>query len=98
MALDNNQFDGHGDIAQFLEKFKEQSFSENNTSDKAYSPREGTVPAKSSQYERSLEKLEQKILELEERFEASSSQNQMILSELARTREAMERQKDKDAF
>lgn len=98
MALDNNQFDGHGDIAQFLEKFKEQTFSDTNKSDKAYSPREGTAPAKSSQYERSLEKLEQKIAELEERFEASASQNQVILSELARTREAMERQKDKDAF
>ncbi len=98
MALDNNQFDGHGDIAQFLEKFKEQAFSDTHKSDKAYSPREGAAPAKSSQYERSLEKLEQKIAELEERFEASSSQNQVILSELARTREAMERQKDKDAF
>ncbi len=98
MALDNNQFDGHGDIAQFLEKFKEQSFSDANPSDGAYAPREGAAPAKSSQYERSLDKLEQKIMELEERFEASSSQNQMILSELARTREAMERQKDKDAF
>ncbi len=98
MALDNNQFDGHGDIAHFLEKFKEQSFSDSNSTEKGYAPREGTPPAKSSQYERSLEKLEQKILELEERFEASSSQNQLILSELARTREAMERQKDKDAF
>ena len=98
MALDNNQFDGHGDIAQFLEKFKEQSFSDANPPDNAYVSREEAVPAKSSQYERSLDKLEQKIMELEERFEASSSQNQMILSELARTREAMERQKDKDAF
>lgn len=98
MALDNNQFDGHGDIAQFLEKFKEQTFSAANPPEGAYAPREGSVPAKPAQYERSFEKLEQKIQELEERFEASSTQNQMILSELARTREAMERQKDKDAF
>lgn len=98
MALDNNQFDGHGDIAQFLEKFKEQTFSDSNPPEGAYAPREGSVPAKPAQYERSFEKLEQKIRELEERFEASSTQNQMILSELARTREAMERQKDKDAF
>lgn len=98
MALDNNQFDGHGDIAQFLEKFKEQSFPGASSSDNLYGSRPESVPAKPSQYERSLEKLEKKILELEERFEASASQNQMILSELARTREAMERQKDKDAF
>lgn len=98
MALDNNQFDGHGDIAQFLEKFKEQTFSAANPPEGVYAPREGSVPAKPAQYERSFEKLEQKIQELEERFEASSTQNQMILSELARTREAMERQKDKDAF
>ena len=98
MALDNNQFDGHGDIAQFLEKFKEQSFPGVNVSESHYTPRESSVPAKPAQYERSFEKLEKKILELEERFEASAAQNQMILSELARTREAMERQKDKDAF
>ena len=98
MALDNNQFDGHGDIAQFLEKFKEQSFPGANVSESHYTPRESSVPAKPAQYERSFEKLEKKILELEERFEASAAQNQMILSELARTREAMERQKDKDAF
>ncbi len=98
MALDNNQYDGHGDIAQFLEKFKEQTFSAVNSPENAYPSREGSLPAKPVQYERSFEKLEQKILELEERFEASATQNQLILSELARTREAMERQKDKDAF
>ncbi len=98
MALDNNQYDGHGDIAQFLEKFKEQTFAAASSADKGYSPREGSVPAKPAQYERSFEKLEKKIVELEERFEASATQNQLILSELARTREAMERQKDKDAF
>ena len=100
MALDNNQFDGHGDIAQFLEKFKEQTFSPSNAPFKPsdFAPRENSLPAKSVQYEKSLEKLEQKIQELEDKFEATAGQNQMILSELARTREAMERQKDKDAF
>ena len=89
MALDNNQFDGHGDIAQFLEKFKEQTFSTPITPPvNTYSAREDSIPAKPAQYERSFEKLEQKIRELEERFEASASQNQLILSELARTREA----------
>ena len=100
MALDNNQFDGHGDIAQFLEKFKEQTFSPANApfQPSDFAPRENSLPAKSVQYEKSLEKLEQKIQELEDKFEATAGQNQMILSELARTREAMERQKDKDAF
>ena len=97
MSLDNNQFEGHGDIAQFLEKFKEQSFSSSVTP--AGADLGGRlISPKPSQYERTFEKLEQKIQELEERFEASASQNQMILSELARTREAMERQKDRDAF
>lgn len=97
MSLDNNQFESHGDIAQFLEKFKEQSFPSvaPSGSDTLNSR---VIPSKSSQYERTFEKLEQKIQELEERFEASASQNQMILSELARTREAMERQKDRDVF
>lgn len=98
MSLDNNPFESHGDIAQFLEKFKEQTFSSSVTPADAYAPGERVIPSKSSQYERTFEKLEQKIQELEERFEASASQNQMILSELARTREAMERQKDRDAF
>ena len=99
MALDNNQFDGHGDIAQFLEKFKEQTFSAPATPPvNTYAAREDAVSAKPAQYERSFEKLEQKIRELEERFEATASQNQLILSELARTRETLDRQKDKDAF
>lgn len=98
MSLDNNQFESHGDIAQFLEKFKEQSFSSAVPPAGADALGNRVIPSKSSQYERTFEKLEQKIQELEERFEASASQNQMILSELARTREAMERQKDRDAF
>lgn len=98
MALENNQLDGHGDIAQFLEKFKENTFSPANPPEGFFAPREGAVPAKPAQYERSFEKLEQKIRELEDRFEAAAGQNQLILNELARTREAMERQKDKDAF
>ena len=98
MALENNQLDGHSDIAQFLEKFKENTFSPANPPEGFFAPREGAVPAKPAQYERSFEKLEQKIRELEDRFEATAGQNQLILNELARTREAMERQKDKDAF
>lgn len=98
MSLDNNQFESHGDIAQFLEKFKEQSFPSAGAPSGADTLGNRVIPSKSSQYERTFEKLEQKIQELEERFEASASQNQMILSELARTREAMERQKDRDAF
>lgn len=104
MALENNQFDGHRDIAQFLEKFKENTFSSAVPSSPNIFPTENTsekepsLSPKSVQYERSFEKLEKKILELEERFEATAGQNQLILSELARTREAMEGQKDRDAF
>ncbi len=96
MALDD-ELNGHNDIAQFLEKFKEQPFPQAQAED-TFASRPPAAPVRPAQYARSFEKLEQKILELEERFEASTTQNQLILSELARTREVMERQKDKDAF
>ncbi len=94
MALDKD-FDGNNDIAQFLEKFKEQPFPSQTTSDDSFSSTSSVRPA---QYARSFEKLEQKIHELEEKFESSTTQNRLILSELAHTREVIERQKDKDAF
>lgn len=99
MALDNN-LDGSNDIAQFLEKFKETPFPK-ETPQQEELPLQTAAPAapvRPAQYARSFEKLEQKIHELEEKFEASTTQNNLILNELARTREAMERQKDKDAF
>ncbi len=96
MPLDNN-LDGHNDIAHFLEKFKESPFPPQANQDD-FVPRAPAAPGRGTQYVRSFEKLEQKIHELEEKFEASTTQNRLILSELARTREAMERQKDKDAF
>ena len=97
MALDNHSWDGHGDIAQFLEKFKEQNF----PSEQPVKPAEtsaGAAALTPAQYERSFEKLEQKIQELEQKFEASSDQNQQILSELSRTREVVEQQQSRDAF
>ena len=96
MALED-ELNGHNDIAQFLEYFKETPFPDKKTED-TFTSHSPAAPVRAAQYARSFEKLEQKILELEERFEASTTQNQLILSELARTREAMERQKDKDAF
>ena len=96
MSLED-ELNGHNDIAQFLEKFKEQPFPQEPVRPQA--PAREEIPAvRPAQYARSFEKLEQKIHELEEKFEASTTQNQLILSELARTREVMERQKDKDAF
>ncbi len=96
MALED-ELNGHNDIAQFLEKFKEQPFAQPVPPKTPAAPQEAPA-VRPAQYARSFEKLEQKIHELEEKFEASSTQNQLILSELARTREVMERQKDKDAF
>ena len=96
MALDD-ELNGHNDIAQFLEKFKEQPFTQQPPRE-PYAERENVAPVRPAQYARSFEKLEQKIHELEEKFEASTTQNRLILSELARTREVVERQKDKDAF
>ncbi len=97
MALDNN-LEGNRDIAQFLEKFKENPFPAQTSQQSLFASQETDVPVRPSQYARSFEKLEQKMRELETKFEASTTQNQLILNELARTREVMERQKDKDAF
>ena len=96
MAL-QDELNGHNDIAQFLEKFKEAPFPK-ETAQESFAPHGEQPPLRAAQSARSFEKLEQKILELEEKFEASTTQNHLILNELARTREAMERQKDKDAF
>ncbi|MBP5429631.1 MAG: hypothetical protein J6Y25_01900 [Elusimicrobiaceae bacterium] len=96
MALDNN-LDGSNDIAHFLEKFKESPYTKPAEPD-LFSPANNNAGVRPAQYARSFEKLEQKIHELEAKFEASTTQNQLILSELARTRDAIERQKDKDAF
>ena len=96
MAMDQHK-QGKSEIAQFLERFKEQS---------APTP----APAQPSLYDspfvheeksasdRSFERLERKILELEEKFEISSSQNELILSELSHTRESLDHQRNRDAF
>ena len=62
MALDNHSWDDHGDIAQFLEKFKEQNF----PAEQPVKPAEVVAASNAltpAQYERSFEKLEQKILD-----------------------------------
>lgn len=97
MALDNN-LDGSNEIAHFLEKFKDSEHSTSSTGPDLFTVPQENQAVRPGQYARSFEKLEQKIHELEEKFEASTTQNHLILSELSRTREVMERQKDKDAF
>ena len=58
MALDKD-FDGNNDIAQFLEKFKEQPFpSQSAAQEPALDPSAPSV--RPAQYARSFEKLEQK--------------------------------------
>ena len=95
MALENTNFDSSNDIAQFLEKFKEQALS-SKPEDSFYQASTPSQPVKPA--DRSFEKLEKKIQELEEKFEVSATQNQLILNELAHTREEMSRQKSRDAF
>ena len=97
MPLDNS-LDGNNEIAHFLEKFKETEHSHPAAEPDLFSAPEKSASVRPGSYARSFEKLEQKIHELEEKFEASTTQNHLILSELSRTREVMERQKDKDAF
>lgn len=97
MPLDNN-LDGNNEIAHFLEKFKETEHPYPAAEPDLFTAPEKSASVRPGSYARSFEKLEQKIHELEEKFEASTTQNHLILSELSRTREVMERQKDKDAF
>ncbi|WP_428073542.1 hypothetical protein [Candidatus Avelusimicrobium aviculae] len=100
MAFDS-EFDGQTDFSDFLERFRLQELPPADSAphqDKFDGKKQLNAANRQAQYNRSFEKLEEKIQELEERFEASSSQNDKILTELARTREAVEKQKDKDAF
>lgn len=93
---ENNPSNGQGDIAQFLEKFQDPNLNTFNFTPAAQ--REQTPSVSSTQFTRSFEKLEQKVQELEEKFDASERQNEQILSELAHTREHIERQRDRESF
>lgn len=97
MATENNSSNGQGDIAQFLEKFQDPNLNTFNFTPTA--AREDVASEDvSNQYAHSFEKLEQKVQELEEKFDVSERQNEKIMAELAHTREHLERQKDRDAF
>ncbi len=98
MALENNPSNGQGDISHFLEKFKDPNLNTFQFTPAQNAKRKDSTPKTSAQYERSFEKLEQKVQELEERFDVSERQNDAILSELAQTREHLERQQDRDSF
>ena len=96
MELENEPFENQDDIAQFLDQFEDHSV--DSEFENSFYEDFSAVPEEKSHATHSFEKLEQKIQELEEKFEISSSQNKLILSELAHTREVMDRQKDRDAF
>lgn len=101
MASENNYFEENEEVSQFLEKFKEHSVAAEFERAFYDAPRQTTsssLPQEKPHRGHSFEKLEQKIQELEQKFEASSLQNQQILSELAHTRQAMGQQQDRDAF
>lgn len=98
--MDNNQLDAQNDISRFLEKFQ-QDVPAADLSVLSVSPREersASYAREQDRYDSSFEKLEEKIRELEDKFEASSAQNKAVMRELARTREAVENQQSKDAF
>lgn len=98
--MDSNSFDSETDIARFLEKFNGDGES-TDFSVPLWAPSSHgrtAAPARQDQYNQSFEKLEEKISELEEKFAASTAQNQAVMQELARTRQAVENQKSRDAF
>ncbi|MCQ2410472.1 MAG: hypothetical protein MJ053_02935 [Elusimicrobiaceae bacterium] len=98
MALDKNLSNEPGDITRFLNKFQESASSSFELPSADASKSAYLSTPKTTQDEYSFERLERKIQELEEKFDASDLQNEFILSELSQTREAIEHQKDKDVF
>lgn len=98
--MDNNQLDGQSDIARFLEKFNQNTPTAVPSFTRRVEPTKNPLPsaAKQEQYNQSFEKLEEKIRELEEKFEASAAQNEAVMCELARTREVVENQKSREGF
>lgn len=98
--MDNNQLDGQSDIARFLEKFNQNTPTAVPSFTRPVESTKNPLPsaAKQEQYNQSFEKLEEKIRELEEKFEASAAQNEAVMRELARTREAVENQKSREGF
>lgn len=99
MDNENLQLDGQTEITRFLEKFNQTApVAEFSFSRPASVKQEVATAAKQEQYNQSFEKLEEKIRELEEKFQASTAQNEAIMKELSRTREAVEKQQNKEAF
>ena len=79
--MENNPFDGQTDITRFLEKFNQDSPAA-ETSTPLWSgtaSSKNNVPARQEQYNKSFEKLEEKIHELEEKFAASAAQNEAVM-------------------
>lgn len=95
--MEDNEQEGQLNIARFLETFNQGPILPNPAA-AIRSPESVSDLPKPVQYSQSFERLEEKIQELEEKFAASTAQNEAVLEELARTRKAVESQKGKDAF
>lgn len=99
MDNENLQVDGQTEITRFLEKFNQTTPVTEFSFSRPTAVREDVATAaKQEQYNQSFEKLEEKIRELEDKFQASTAQNEAIMKELSRTREAVEKQQNKEAF
>ncbi len=101
MALENNQSDGQTDITRFLEKFSQDVSSADYTFTSSPCEQElrPSGQGKQQDYERSFEMLEEKIRELEDKFETSSAVSEAVMRELARHRaDAEENRKSENNF
>jgi len=96
--MENNPIDHTNDISRFLEKYNQENTVENTSTAPVVSEASNTSSTENQQakYNQSFEKLEEKVLELEEKFAASSARSEAVLQELVRTRQAMEKQQTKD--
>lgn len=95
--MESNHSEGHSEISRLLRKYNQESVPEQTTFQNDTKGADSAAPARQEQYNQSFEKLEEKVLELEEKFAASAAQNQAVMQELSLTRRFLENQQSNDS-
>ncbi len=93
-------FDNNNDISKFLDQFEK----ENSEVERAFASGKASFNEKEQKTtnknasEESFKKLEEKIGELEKKFEVSLQEKAVLAAELSKTKEDVEKQKSKEEF
>ncbi|WP_424244748.1 chromosome segregation ATPase [Elusimicrobium posterum] len=104
MDLENNE-NNPSDISNFLDQFEK----ENSELEKAFAagkvnfytaldPKNNTSKPADKEKDQSFKKLEDKVSELEQKFETSLKEKQVLMSELAASKEEKEKEKGREEF